>query len=120
MEQGKKEALDKVIILLQEFAGKVGETAEAIWPHAVSHFRWEAISLIILGLGIGAAMLIFSWRLSVLAKTSESWGKDDKDTARVFSIIVAMIGLIAFALLFSFNMADAVEPTGGLLRQILQ
>ena len=32
--------MDKILAILRELAGEVGQTAEKLWPHAVNNFQW--------------------------------------------------------------------------------
>jgi len=114
MEKG---TTDKVIELLREFAGSVGEKAEVLWPHAVMHYQWDAIGSI---LATGLFLLVATVFKIIVHKTfyKTEWN-DLRIGLTMCSAIPLGIALALFMGAIIHRFADAIEPTGGLLREIM-
>lgn len=110
--------MDKILAILRELAGEVGQTAKELWPHAVNNFQWDAISMVICGLCILIVGIMIGLRFNKMAKAMDAG--DGRDACVVLGICTPIVGVLtAFPFIFK-NLADAIEPTGGLLRMLLQ
>ncbi len=120
--------MDKALEILREFAGKVGSTAEAMWPLAVANYRWEAIGYLVMA-GGWMILLTIAWvcwtRYYITHRPTpgEKWKEQDGANAGiVFTVLstLTVLSIMIIARSFPASFANAIEPAGGLLREILK
>jgi hypothetical protein len=115
---------DKVVDALQQLATKLGQTVEALWPHAV---RYEAIDGAV-NILVGLVLAFFSWKLfkrggfqfrASQAPEAGPFRQVDLQMAGAGIYVLAICLAIAATLLIGSGIPQALEPTGALVKGFL-
>src|SRR3990167_341257 len=115
--------MDKAFDLLEKLAAKLGQTAEALWPHAARYQALVAMVYIIIWTLIAAILWSDYWKFSdqpwTFAAASGRPEHSRYPSAKLFLIIAAPAALFVAALVWLFNLAVALEPVGYTVMKIL-
>jgi uncharacterized membrane protein len=118
----KAENEDKVINLLTDLAGKLGQSVETLWPHAV---RYEAMSALgWMGASVAVVILCLVYRAK-LGKVLKRLDEADSYSASMDAMpyqaanATVCVTAIAFVLVFFAQLPILLEPTGYLVRSVL-
>lgn len=109
----------EILSRLDLIAAKLGQTAAALWPHAVRHTAIKSAAEI--GIWVGFAVLSFTLiSVGAWAGSREKF----KEGPWIFPCVAG--GILAFMLLLSASLsgsdaiAGALEPTGQTVKSILR
>jgi len=106
--------VDKVLVVLREFAGEVGQTAETLWPMAVQATWAQSLTYLIIGCCVSLTGLA---ALTVLIKNRKSI--EDQVGWTIGVILSGLTSLVSLSIGMAEGLPGVISPEGVTLLKLL-
>ncbi len=108
---------DNAVNLLKDLASKLGQTVEALWPHAVRYVVVDGIVGFVFCVVVGGAALYFGPKLLRWVK-SDKFGEEDWQVGvMVLGGICCLLAALTCLICIPDSIIKVIEPTGYLINK---